>query len=238
MDSNMNKGNKALLFSIVGVLTLIVAIAGSTYAFFAVSATNTSEIKGGSAYDPNTLNLTVEQKSAGTGELVPQLDTAIQKAVTGTNGSSCIDGNGNTICKVYEIVITNTSTVKLNVSGTLTLTAAKMTNLKWAKGTSATSGFPVTDSDGTTKYYATESGYDILDNTKVNSALADVALAAKDQAGDSATFYVVVWISETGTVDKDGQTDEGEFAGTVTFTGYIAGGDGTTVGGISSTIRG
>lgn len=220
MDSNMKKGNRALLFSIVGVLTLIVAIAGSTYAFFAVSATNTSDIKGGSAYDENTLSMTVTQKSAGTGQLVPQLDAAIQKAVTGASGKgSCVDGNGNTICKVYEIIITNNSTVKLNVSGTLTLTAASMPNLKWAKGTSATAGFPTP----TGTYY-----------TKSNTTLGDATLNPTGQSGDSASYYVVIWISETSA----SQTDKDEFTGVVTFNGYIEGGDGTTVGGITSTIRG
>ena len=214
-----NNDNKALLFTIVGVLTLIVAIAGSTYAFFSVSATNTDVIKGGSAYDADTLQLAITQKSSGTGELVPQKDTAIQNAVTGTGGQTCKDANGNTICKVYEIVITNTSTVKLNVTGTLTLTANNMPNLKWTKGTSATAGFPTP----TGTYY-----------TKANTALADTTLNASGQSGNSATFYVVIWISETGTA----QTDKDEFTGVVTFTGYIEGSDGSSVGGITSTIRG
>ena len=132
MDNNLEKKeSKIMFFSLLGVLTLITAIAGATYAYFSATATNNNVIKGESAYDANALKLEVNQVSAGEGKLVPQLNSAIQKAVEGASGKgSCIDANGNTICKVYSIKITNNSNVALNVSGTLTLTATNMTNLR------------------------------------------------------------------------------------------------------------
>lgn len=222
IKENFEKNNKLMFLSLVGVLTLIVAIAGTTYAYFSVTATNNNVITGSSAYDEGALSVVVTQESDGTGKLVPQLDAAIQSAVTGSTGKgSCVDANDNTICKVYSITITNNSNVALNVTGKLELTANSMTNLKWAKGTSATSGFPANSSG---PFYPVST-----------TSLSDDSLTASTStSGNSKTYYVVIWISET----NSSQDDKNDFSGVVTFDGYISGGDGTKVNGISSTIRG
>ena len=89
-----------------------------------------------------------------------------------------------------------------------------MPNLKWATGTSATAGF---DGTSTTTVHP-----------KTDTSLAsNVELAG----GASKSYFIVVWISETGAA----QTDSGTFTGTVTFNGYST--SGTTVSGITSTIR-
>lgn len=223
---SQNNDGKGITLITVGILTIIVAIAGATFAFFQVTATN-NNITGESAYVANNLELKVTLSStAATGKLVPQLEKTgttniLQKAVTGATGKgSCIDANGNTICKVYSIKITNNSNVALNVSGTLTLTATNMTNLRWTKGTGATTGFPTP-----TGTY----------NTVSTTALADTALSSMaDTANNNKTFYVVIWISETNTA----QEDKNAFSGVVTFNGYIQGDDSQVVNGITSTIRG
>lgn len=226
MNDNVEKKNndgKGITFLTIAILTVVVAIAGSTFAFFQVTASNNNVIRGDSAYVSNALELKVNLSSTNaTGKLVPQLASSgsgddvvnvLQKAVTGATGKgSCVDENGNTICKVYTITVTNKTTTKYYVTGTLTLTAATMPNLKWAKGTSATAGFSGT---GTTY-------------TKADTALAsNVELASNA----SVNYYVVVWINETG----EAQEDSGSFTGTVQFNGYST--SGTTVSGVTSTIR-
>lgn len=216
---NKNNDGKGITLITVGILTIIVAIAGATFAFFQVTATNNS-ISGESAYTANTLDLKVTlSSSSATGKLVPQLEKSgstnvLQKAVTGTSSKSCVDANGNTICKVYTITITNKTTTKFYVTGTFTLTAENMPNLKWSTGTSATAGF-----DGTSTSAVHAKTY--------TSLASNVELAANA----SKSYYVVVWISETGAA----QTDSGSFSGVVTFNGYST--SGTTVSGVTSTIR-
>ena len=210
-----NNDFKGIAFISVGILTIVVAIAGATYAWFAVSATNNNVVSGESGYTASALTLTVTHStnsSVGTKKLIPQKDTAIQNAVTGASGKgACVDANGNAICKVYTITVKNNTTTQYYVDGTFTLTADSMPNLKWTKGTSATAGFP-----SPTGTY----------NTKANTGLvSDVVLAG----GASASYYVVVWISEANAA----QTDSGTFTGTVTFTGSNAAGSST---GITSTI--
>lgn len=217
---SQNNDGKGITLITVGILTIIVAIAGATFAFFQVTATN-NNITGESAYVANNLELKVTLSStAATGKLVPQLEKTgttniLQKAVTGATGKgSCIDENGNTICKVYTITVTNKTSTKFYVTGTLSLDAANMTNLKWATGTSATAGF-----DGTSTTTVHPKNY--------TSLVSNVELAG----GASKSYFIVVWISETGAA----QTDSGNFTGTVTFNGYST--SGTTVSGITSTIR-
>lgn len=224
MNDNIKKQNndgKGITLITVGILTIIVAIAGATFAFFQVTATNNNVIKGESAYVANNLELKVTLSSAAaTGKLVPQLEKTgttniLQKAVTGATGKgSCVDANGNTICKVYTITVTNKTSTKFYVTGTLSLVAADMPNLKWTTGTSATAGF-----DGTSTTTVHPKTY--------TSLASNVELAG----GASKSYFIVVWISETGAA----QTDSGNFTGTVTFNGYST--SGTTVSGITSTIR-
>ena len=217
---SQNNDGKGITLITVGILTIIVAIAGATFAFFQVTATN-NNITSESAYVANNLELKVTLSStAATGKLVPQLEKTgttniLQKAVTGATGKgSCIDENGNTICKVYTITVTNKTSTKFYVTGTLSLDAANMQNLKWATGTSATAGF-----DGTSTTTVHPKNY--------TSLVSNVELAG----GASKSYFIVVWISETGAA----QTDSGNFTGTVTFNGYST--SGTTVSGITSTIR-
>jgi len=205
-EENFNPSKKErtiLMLSVVGVLTLIVAIAGATYAFFQINAEGVG-IGGTAATIDVDVDVTLSS-TAATGKMVPQLDSAIQSAVTGTANGSCVDGNGNTVCKVYTITVTNNSTSNVSLNGKLTLTAATMQNLKWTSGTSATAGF-----DGANAH---AKNYVALTNSAVSLA-----------PNGSATYYVVVWISETKT--NQNTTDYGEFSGTVTF--ESAAGDGVT----------
>jgi len=203
MKNDSKKINKKVLFIIIiAISTLIVAIAGATYAFFSVYVTSEEYMYGSSGYDPNSLKLEIAQVSVGSGNMIPLVDSTLQSLVANSSGNgSCLDNRGNTVCKVYSITITNQSKIKMSVAGTLNLSAPDMPNLKWAKGTSATSGFPTP----TGAYY-----------TKSDINIADVSLEANGFSGNSATFYIAIWISEK----PEAQGDHGTFVGTVTFSGY------------------
>ena len=216
----MNNNNKIIFIAIIAVLTLVAAIAGVTYAFFSVAISSGQYITGTTGLDNDSLKLEVRQLSAGTGKLIPLVDDNVQNIASGNGGNdTCIDSNNNTRCKVYSITISNESEVKMNVTGTLTLTAPDMPNLKWAKGTSATTGFPTP----TGEYY-----------TKSEVNLADDTLEAKNKNGDSKTYYIVVWISDQNSV----QNDSGKFKGTVNFQAYVTDGNGNNYQGITSTFGG
>lgn len=219
----MENNGKGIFYGVIGVATLIVAIIGATFAYFTATASNNAVT--GTAAQAG-LELKVEQTSTGTGDMVPQLTSTIANAVTGTDSKSCVDGNGNTVCKVYSVTLTNTGSSAVTVSGTIAFAGGTYTNLKWGKADAAT-GFTATNSNyvamGTTPV---TNIIDPTDTTKVTT------LQATGQEGNSITFYIVVYIDETGSKQDD--TDTGTFTGTITFNSASA--DGTSTNGLTSTF--
>lgn len=191
-ESNTNE-NKGLLLSVVGVLTLIVAIAGATYAFF--QATDTAEgISGTAATAGLTLTVSPVYPAQGadtSGQLIPQDGPAINAAAA----AGCLDGN-NTVCQVYSITVQNTGSTPVELNGTILFGGIEnMPNLVYATSSSSTSGYATT---GTTA------------STTATPLQSNLTLAA---GATSQPHYVVIWIEETGSV----QTDSGTYTATVTY---------------------
>ena len=222
----MENNGKGIFYGVIGVATLIVAIIGATFAYFTATASNNT-VTGKAAQAG--LELEVKQTSTGTGDMVPQLNSAIASAVTGTDSKSCVDGNGNTVCKVYSVTLTNTGSSAVTVSGTIAFTGGTFTNLKWGKADAAT-GFTADNS----KYVAMGATpvTDIVNPAKTDTNAAVTTLQATGQEGNSITFYIVVYIDETST--KQDETDTGTFTGTITFNSASA--DGTSTSGLPSTF--
>ena len=190
MEHNILKrsSRKLIIFEIVCV-ALIIGLIGYTYSFFNVTATNDSVISGEAA--SVNLSLEVEKIAPSTNKgLVPQLDQYITSAVIGRNGS-CVDDNNNNVCQVYKITVTN-SGASVHVNGTLTLSAKNNPNLKWAIISGTTNPTLVSSAS---PYTYTK----LIENELYNS-------------NQSKDYYIVLWISETGTI----QTDQGGFSGVVT----------------------
>ena len=148
--------------------------------------------------------------------MIPMLTTDLQKGVTGTNSKSCIDANGNTVCQVYKITVTNGSTdIGINVKGTMNL-ASTGKNMKWEVLTDA----KTVKADGT-----------VVAQGEEGVIVANQALAKSG----SQDFYLVVWLEETNDVqDTD---DAGKsFTGTVTFNGVNS--DGSESKGITAKFNG
>ena len=230
MEEKNRKIDNKVFVLIVAVATLIISVTGATYAFFALSVSNSTAITGNTA---NTqLTLSVEEqtlKSPNTGVMVPQLSSAIGTAMNGTN--QCVDANGNIVCKVYKITVTNGSSAGATVNGTIKFTSFETTNLRWRRAASAT-----TLAAATTGSYATNGVTVAIDaetdlisgGACVPSAKTATCTGINLAAGASENYYVVVWLFETGSDQKG--TDAGKtFDATVKFEGA----DGR---GITSTI--
>lgn len=193
------KINKSIVYMVSGIAILILAIAGSAYAYYA--ATATGEIVGSAA--GAGLELTIEKLStSASGALIPLDNTPdmLTKAAKGygNTGSSfdasksCIDKNGYTVCQVYKITISNTSTVPVVLNGGVSLTGVNTPNIECAKMDSSTS---------------------VTNNA---SCKGDTTLAKNYtlNAGSSKDYYVIVYIKN---IDEE-QEDVGVFNGTITFT--------------------
>lgn len=205
----MENNGKGIFYGVIGVATLIVAIIGATFAFFAAGASNNNTVAGNTA--TVGLNLTVrkvsDDKAAG---LIPQPSAGINKAVVGTSGNSCVDANGNSVCQVYKIEVSTTSASTIVVDGTFTLTAAEdLDNLKWAELTGVSSDELTGATAGTSND---------IDTTTL---AANYSLTSSKPL----TKYVVVWLEET-TTNQSTEMGKG-FTGVVTF-GSIDGSSGVT----------
>lgn len=217
-NDEVTKDGKKIAFLFVGIATLVVAIAGATFAYFQVTVTNDEDIEGESGYVASALTMTITHdtnSTVGTKKLIPQLDSGMATATNTTY--KCVDANGNAVCKIFKIVLSNTTDTKFYVTGTLQLSdndnnelVDSMPNLKWMQCSGANT------CTGTT--------YNLKSTT---SFINNAELAGKT----SATYYVVVWISE----QNSAQTDNGSFNGTVSFTGYNDANQ--TSAGVTSTIR-
>lgn len=222
----MENNGKGIFYGVIGVATLIVAIIGATFAYFTATASNNA-VTGTAAQ--SGLELKVEQTSTGTGAMVPQLTSTITDAVTGTDNKTCVDGNGNTVCKVYSVTLTNTGSSAVTVSGTIAFTGGTFANLKWGKAEAAT-GFTAANSA-----YAASGAtpvIDIVNPAKTDTKAAVTTLQATGQEGNSMTFYIIVYINEIN--EKQDDKDTGTFTGTITFNSASA--DGTTTSGLTSTF--
>ena len=103
-----NNNGRGIFYGVIGVATLVVAIIGATFAYFTASASNENKITGNMA----TINMGIEVKKAvdpgATTGLIPMSNNMIEAAVSATN--VCTDDNGNAVCQIYKVTVTNQST--------------------------------------------------------------------------------------------------------------------------------
>ena len=194
-----NNNGKGIFYGVIGVATLVVAIIGATFAYFSATATNDTVIQGNAAQIG--LNLEVEKVSTDAAAgLIPMNDADVSKGLKGdaaTSSKMCVDKNGNTVCQVYQITVTNNGTATAVVNGTLNITGTTFANLKWQLLTG-------TESDSLT----TTTTYNPISTTTLDTG---ASLTAKG----SKTYFVMIWISNLSS--DQSSADTGSFTGSVTF---------------------
>ena len=202
-----NKNGQGIFYGVIGVATLIVAIIGATFAYFSASATNGADVINGTTGQGGQLALAVNKEApTGTpGKFVPLNVADGTSQLASALSGGCVDSNGNTVCGIYSITITNNGDTGVTVSGTMTLTS-EATNMKWKLLTNAT-----TD-NGETTYVGPGTSGDIASNVQLS-------------ASGTQTYYVMVWLEETGNPQDTPDANKG-FSGSVTF--QAAGGTGLT----------
>ena len=224
MEENNRKGT-GVFYAVVGVATLVVAIIGATFAYFSASATNNDTIVGSTATGNNiALAVTpiapVKEAKTRTENMIPMLEDNLQDGLTGTDGKSCIDANGNTVCQVYKVTVTNNGATAVKLDATLNLETAKGTgegagtNMKWQLIENATTEGTVgtMKSQGTAELFAND--------------LPLASTASKD-------YFIVVWLLETN--GPQDSSDAGiNYTGTVTVN--AVGADGNSTSGLTASF--
>ena len=135
---------KKTTYMIISIAVMIISIAGATFAYFTSSQTNNSAIGGNMAnitFDLNVVKKTnVDETKGG---LIPMTNAMIEKAVSNSNNKGiCVDNNGNPVCQIYKITVTNNSSASMFVDGYVTLSGGSgepadytdsPTTMRWAQ---------------------------------------------------------------------------------------------------------
>lgn len=255
-----NKKGANTLYAVIGVATLVVAIIGATFAFFSATETN-NEISGTIA-EAGGLSIVAEQITESTNNNIIPLNLIVkQKLKEGSNtdyvdsesqfgfamAGKCVDDNGNNVCAVYKVVVSNLSkTSTIQVRGKLKL-VSPTANMYWtlinATETTEEQEVPESEPITVTKF---ESGTEISEFKKVKQGfegnmtyssdtgnigteelqfeanLAESLSLSGTDAGDgnsSKTFYVLVWLEEIGEAQQEADASKPEVV--KTYTGNI-----------------
>jgi len=153
-EVNQKKENKKMIYLVIGLLTLILSTAGATYAYFTATDTDADTITGNMAtisFDLAVTKMTTvdEEKpdNANARGLIPLSNSMVEYAVAnqsvGSNGI-CKDDNGNAVCQIYKITVTNQGTAGMLLDGYVTLTggsgaatdttnAKNQTTMRWSQ---------------------------------------------------------------------------------------------------------
>ena len=179
MRNENHRDGRGIFYGVIGVATLVVAIIGATFAYFTASqSSNNGDITGNAASVSFGLRVEREETTDRTnGGLIPMSNSMVESAINlggvpnsaaegNTTKVACVDDNGNSVCQIYKVTVTNTSSAALFLDGYVTLngglaTAAASqdvqnnpTVMRWAqvfKASSAESGHLVY-STGTTNF--------------------------------------------------------------------------------------
>lgn len=142
-----NNNGRGIFYGVIGVATLVVAIIGATFAYFTAQASNENTITGNAA----TISMSVAVSKVSTadvdkGGMIPMSNTMVEAALSGKTGTAnvCVDDNGNAVCQVYKIVLTNISTAAIMVDGYMALVNGSGDPTDYPDGYSAQGNNPTT----------------------------------------------------------------------------------------------
>ena len=121
MNEKHNNNGRGIFYGVIGVATLVVAIIGATFAYFTASKTNNNVITGNAASITFGLKVERAEYNDATSGLIPMSNSMVETAVNNTDNNVCVDDNGNSVCQVYKITVTNTSTASMFLDGYVTL---------------------------------------------------------------------------------------------------------------------
>ena len=194
------KENKKNVSMLLGIVLILLLVAGATFAYFALSATN--NVIGGNAGTVD-LSLTVTKvlpNTTGTDDIII---TSFDDLATNLN-QNCIDSDGDfALCQLYQVHLTNGANgVNTNVKGSVSFNNTTTSNLAWISlGNSYSSSTTYTSEMLGSSFHTSSAAFtNFVDSYLLSS-------------GTSVDFYLLVWVNES----EEEQTDEGSYSGTIRF---------------------
>ncbi len=183
------KPNKFML--IISILTMLVILIGSTFAYFAIS---TSSTEGAVATEAAVINIKLDVLPLYTGKpLIPTNDSDIDIAYQ----NQCVDRYDRGACSAYTIKVRNDGQ-DTEFVGTINFTLEDITNFK---------------------YLVLDNNDNVYQSTVVVDAGNEQSLGNKFSlvSGTERTFILIVWLPNFN-YEQDSDDANGHFSATVTYT--------------------
>ena len=194
------KNDKVMFpYLIIFIVAFCISVLGASYAYFAVSSSNSNSISGDAAIVSIDLNVSKVFPSGDDGnkDMIPQLSgSALDSALK----SGCIDSNSNAVCQVYKISVKNSGSAQYTVNGSVSFfsdnvmqvnVSNAMPNLRWMIASSVDE---------------VNSHNSILGSSIVYIANSEGSVFARNvefASLDENIYYLVVWVNETNNSQVD-----------------------------------
>ena len=185
MNEQKNNG-RGIFYGVIGVATLVVAIIGATFAYFTATASN-NIITGNMA--TVSLGLAVEKVTTADvtqGGMIPMSNSMVEASVNNASNAVCVDDNGNAVCQVYKITLTNSSSAAQFVDGYVALRggSGEPTDLPTTPTTySYVDGAKVDANLGTTTYGTTMRWAQVFAGNGKDAAVGDYTTKGTQDLG-------------------------------------------------------
>ena len=175
MNEQKNNG-RGIFYGVIGVATLVIAIIGATFAYFTATQTaGNNVITGNMATISFGLKVEKVVDPGITSGMIPMSNDMVEAAVNSSN-NVCVDDNGNAVCQIYKITVTNTSSAAMFVDGYVALAGGSGTPTDYPTAYYDTDGktpLAYDEEDGTgvqnittmrwAQVFKEGEGYDVLD---------------------------------------------------------------------------
>jgi len=200
---------------LIGVLTMITVIIGTTIAIFTASInSNKDDIQGNTASLGIKLTVT-DLYDEYTENLTPIKNSLIPYAVE--NSCQHLSDNGEAVCQRYEIVIENISDIAVTLTGSIILsekTGSKIEDLRWGL-------VKINDYDLDTVYTYSKSVTDLL-SPDTFTANQEHGATITLEPNEKEIIDIVVYIEEKETAQSF-NNNYGSFIGTIKISGLDGG---------------
>lgn len=232
-NENRKEDKRGIFLGVVGILTLIVAIIGASFAYFSLNArSNENAVKVKAA----TVQIVYEEgQNIAIDNIIPSTQEVALETVrragennssTGENYVKCVDDNNYTVCGTYDFTLTNNGSNPVDINAYITPTALKgavVDNDNPENNRPAEKGFKnlkfitfdrtgVTGNDNGTKVAAAD-GLSVVYTGDFGILAADKNATATLGAGETKSYRLFIWLDEKG---ADNDIEQGAvFNGTV-----------------------
>ena len=119
--TNISQRKKLKYYAVLGLMIFSLSVIGATYGYLTVSSSVDNAIAGDMATVDIDLSVSKVTNADDNIGLIPMSNNMVEMALQSPNGI-CVDDNGNAVCQVYKITVTNNGTSNTLIDGYINLT--------------------------------------------------------------------------------------------------------------------